>query len=313
MNHICPYSTAHCSQGFVVDKAFPWNDILMVHERDLHHCQLACTQNPGCSYFSYVVKEYHLFEYLVCTTGNILLLPSCTVSLSDGLCGEIQYVLVTGCVRDLLDEVHFLGNNIANQPFTTENASQCRQECTKNDICQYFTFVDENAGIIVHRYRYTNYIFFYAWANKGSKIIFESCITIVYPFVLSLTKSALLVISFCCLVYLYPVSLSDGLCGEIQYVLVTGCVRDLLDKVHFLGNNIANQPFTTENASQCRQECTKNDTCQYFTFVDENAGIIVHRYTNYNFFMLGKIKAHLQHATSGYSLRNCSGKGEYIQ
>lgn len=109
------------------------------------------------------------------------------------------------------------------------------------------------------------------------------CITIVYQFVLSLPKSALLVISFCYLVVLYPVSLSDGLCGEIQYVLVTGCVRDLLDEVHFLGNNIANQPFTTENASQCRQECTKNDTCQYFTFVDENAGIEVHRYMLKNY------------------------------
>uniref|UniRef100_A0A8C7VE67 C-type lectin domain-containing protein n=1 Tax=Oncorhynchus mykiss TaxID=8022 RepID=A0A8C7VE67_ONCMY len=63
--------------------------------------------------------------------------------------------------------------NIANQPFTTENASQCRQECTRNDTCQYFTFVDENAGTIVHRYMLKNYIF-YAWANKGSNIIFES-------------------------------------------------------------------------------------------------------------------------------------------
>lgn len=128
----------------------------------------------------------------------------------------------------------------------------------------------------------------------------------MYQFVLSLTKSALLVISFCCLVYLYAVSLSDGLCGEIEYVLVTGCVRDLLDNVHFLGNNIAKQPFTTENASQCRQECTRNDTCQYFTFVDENAGIIVHRYMlkNYIFFMLGQIKAAIsflnQHHSDNY-------------
>uniref|UniRef100_A0A673Z2D8 C-type lectin domain-containing protein n=1 Tax=Salmo trutta TaxID=8032 RepID=A0A673Z2D8_SALTR len=69
--------------------------------------------------------------------------------------------------------------------------------------------------------------------------------------------------------------------------------------------NIANQPFTTENASQCRQECTKNDTCQYFTFVDENAGIEVHRYMLKNdIFMLGQMKAEIsffnQHHSDNY-------------
>ncbi|XP_045578471.1 uncharacterized protein [Salmo salar] len=97
--------------------------------------------------------------------------------------------------------------------------------------------------------------------------------------------------------------------------VVKGCVRDLLDEVHFLGNNIANQPFTTENASQCRQECTKNDTCQYFTFVDENAGIEVHRNKCFLKASTGDTPEitiqHLQHATSGYSLRNCSGKVTY--
>ncbi|XP_042167483.1 uncharacterized protein LOC112247339 [Oncorhynchus tshawytscha] len=34
----------------------------MVYERDLHHCQLACTQTPGCSYFSYVVKEFRCYQ-----------------------------------------------------------------------------------------------------------------------------------------------------------------------------------------------------------------------------------------------------------
>ncbi|CAB1345907.1 unnamed protein product, partial [Coregonus sp. 'balchen'] len=38
----------------MVDKNSPGNDILMVYVQDVHHCQLACTQNPGCSYFSYL-------------------------------------------------------------------------------------------------------------------------------------------------------------------------------------------------------------------------------------------------------------------
>ncbi|XP_071188654.1 uncharacterized protein [Salvelinus alpinus] len=101
----------------------------------------------------------------------------------------------------------------------------------------------------------------------------------------------------------------------VLLLLLLGCVRDLLDEVHFLGNNIANQPFTTENASQCRQECTKNDTCQYFTFVNENTGRIVHRNKCFLKVSTGDTPEitiqHLQHATSGYSLRNCSGKVTY--
>eukprot|EP00063_Salmo_salar_P088785 XP_014063620.1 PREDICTED: uncharacterized protein LOC106609370 [Salmo salar] len=106
-----------------------------------------------------------------------------------------------------------------------------------------------------------------------------------------------------------------SVCSLTTKVCTTGCVRDLLDEVSFLGNNIANQPFTTENASQCRQECTKNDTCQYFTFVDENAGIEVHRNKCFLKASTGDTPEitiqHLQHATSGYSLRNCSGKVTY--
>ncbi|XP_024233298.1 uncharacterized protein LOC112217268 [Oncorhynchus tshawytscha] len=56
------FEPSHCSRGFLVDKDSGGNDILMVYERDHHHCQLACTQNPGCSYFSYVVKEFHCYQ-----------------------------------------------------------------------------------------------------------------------------------------------------------------------------------------------------------------------------------------------------------
>nr|XP_046184433.1 secretory phospholipase A2 receptor-like isoform X2 [Oncorhynchus gorbuscha] len=119
--------------------------------------------------------------------------------------------------------------------------------------------------------------------------------------------------SYCCRVYV-PGWFND-LKQFYSLKVVKGCVRDLLDEVHFLGNNIANQPFTTENASQCRQECTKNDRCQYFTFVDENAGIKVHRNKCFLKASTGHTPEitiqHLQHATSGYSLRNCSGKVTY--
>ncbi|XP_071188651.1 uncharacterized protein [Salvelinus alpinus] len=119
--------------------------------------------------------------------------------------------------------------------------------------------------------------------------------------------------SYCCRVNVH--GWFNGLKQIYSLRVVKGCVRDLLDEVEFLGNNIANQPFTTENASQCRQECTKNDTCQYFTFVDENTERIVHRNKCFLKVSTGDSPEitiqHLQHATSGYSLRNCSGKVTY--
>ncbi|CAB1345908.1 unnamed protein product, partial [Coregonus sp. 'balchen'] len=97
--------------------------------------------------------------------------------------------------------------------------------------------------------------------------------------------------------------------------VVKGCERDLLDGVDFLGNNVENQQYTTNNASQCRQECTNNDKCQYFTFVGKKAEIIEHSNNCFLKASTGdtpKITIqYLQHATSGYSLRNCSGKVTY--
>ncbi|CAB1346253.1 unnamed protein product, partial [Coregonus sp. 'balchen'] len=94
--------------------------------------------------------------------------------------------------------------------------------------------------------------------------------------------------------------------------VVKGCERDLLDGVDFLGNNTENHLITNENASQCRQECTNNDKFQYFTFVGEKADIKEHSNKCFQKASTGDTPEitiqYLQHATSGYSLRNCSGK-----
>ncbi|KAM9402509.1 uncharacterized protein ACWYII_029530 isoform 2-T2 [Salvelinus alpinus] len=70
-------------------------------------------------------------------------------------------------------------------------------------------------------------------------------------------------------------------------------------------------PFVT-NASQCRQKCTEHYNCQYFTFVGKKAGIKDQNNRDLCFLMTstGDMPVtiqYLEHATSGYSLKNCSG------
>ncbi|XP_071242728.1 uncharacterized protein [Salvelinus alpinus] len=91
----------------------------------------------------------------------------------------------------------------------------------------------------------------------------------------------------------------------------TGCNRDLLDGLDFLGNNIENQPITIQSASQCRQECTNIDKCQYFTFnwkETERRNECSLKASIGDLMNSTITIQRLQNATSGYSLKNCSGK-----
>uniref|UniRef100_A0A673Z2W1 C-type lectin domain-containing protein n=1 Tax=Salmo trutta TaxID=8032 RepID=A0A673Z2W1_SALTR len=117
-------------------------------------------------------------------------------------------------------------------------------------------------------------------------------------------------VSYCCRVYV-PGWFND-LKQFYSLRVVKACGRDLLYGVDFRGNNIEYQPLKTENASRCRQECTKKDNCPFFTFVGEKADIIDNRNKCFLMASTGKITVQpLEHATSGYSLRHCSGKVTY--
>ncbi|XP_045578472.1 ras guanine nucleotide exchange factor E-like [Salmo salar] len=79
--------------------------------------------------------------------------------------------------------------------------------------------------------------------------------------------------------------------------------------------NITEVTFVPQDASQCRQKCTELYNCQYFTFVGKEAKI---DNTNRDMCFLKASTGdrpvtiqYLQHATSGYALRNCSGKVTY--
>ncbi|XP_035604772.2 mucin-4-like, partial [Oncorhynchus keta] len=94
----------------------------------------------------------------------------------------------------------------------------------------------------------------------------------------------------------------------------TGCNRDLLDGLEFLGNDIENQPITIQSASQCRQECTNIYKCQYFTFSwkeTEMRNKCSLKASTGDLLNSRITIQRLQNATSGYSLKNCSGKVTY--
>ncbi|XP_029484544.1 uncharacterized protein LOC115106122 [Oncorhynchus nerka] len=82
------FKTSYCSQGIEVDKDFSGKDLLMVYERDCHYCQLACTQNPQCSCFSYVVKEFYCFQKYSFGQPTMKIYPGVTSGYTRKDCSE---------------------------------------------------------------------------------------------------------------------------------------------------------------------------------------------------------------------------------
>nr|XP_046153149.1 aggrecan core protein-like isoform X3 [Oncorhynchus gorbuscha] len=117
--------------------------------------------------------------------------------------------------------------------------------------------------------------------------------------------------SYCCCVDITSVFSQD--CTEYYNLkVVKGCERNLMKGVDFGINNMFQSPPFVTNASQCRQKCTEHYNCQYFTFVWKEAGINNQNNRHLCFLMASTDDMpvtiqYLEHATSGYSLKNCSG------
>uniref|UniRef100_A0AAZ3P5G5 Uncharacterized protein n=1 Tax=Oncorhynchus tshawytscha TaxID=74940 RepID=A0AAZ3P5G5_ONCTS len=105
-------------------------------------------------------------------------------------------------------------------------------------------------------------------------------------------------------------SLDNRACSLERSFFYTGsCERNLMKGVDFRINNMDHSPPFVTNASQCRQKCTEHYNCQYFTFVGKEAGIN----NRHSCFLMASTDdmpvtiQYFEHATSGYSLKNCSG------
>ncbi|XP_052348267.1 C-type mannose receptor 2-like isoform X2 [Oncorhynchus keta] len=117
--------------------------------------------------------------------------------------------------------------------------------------------------------------------------------------------------SYCCCVYITSV-FSRDYTEYYNLKVVKGCERNLMKGVAFGINNMFQSPPFVTNASQCRQKCTEHYNCQYFTFVGKEAGINNQNNRHLCFLMASTDDMpvtiqYLEHATSGYSLKNCSG------
>ncbi|KAL0962858.1 hypothetical protein UPYG_G00346410 [Umbra pygmaea] len=53
---------SYCSKGPFVDINFVKNDIFSNYQPTYFACQLSCTQNSGCSYFTYLPKSLYCFQ-----------------------------------------------------------------------------------------------------------------------------------------------------------------------------------------------------------------------------------------------------------
>ncbi|XP_035640483.1 uncharacterized protein LOC118392538 isoform X2 [Oncorhynchus keta] len=104
--------------------------------------------------------------------------------------------------------------------------------------------------------------------------------------------------TYCCMTSASPNSMTYHL------KIVNGCVRELLEDVCFIYNDIKH--FASPNANQCQQSCTQLDACQYFTYI----------HSRQECYLKGSAGGramnviHLEDRVSGYTLKDCKEKGK---
>ncbi|XP_067842881.1 plasma kallikrein-like [Heptranchias perlo] len=174
-----------------------------------------------------------------------------------------------GCVRDLVANVDFPGNDI--DSVLAPDANYCQKVCTDDTRCQFFTFLTRDWNADQRR--------FYCYLKTtmtGEPPVKSDLQNVVSGYSLK------------------------------QCVTQSSCFKTVYDNVDFLGNDF--HESVVEDEHSCQKECTEEPDCQFFTFMKGEYHNDQQRYICYlkkSERGTPPIINILQNVVSGFSLREC--------
>ncbi|GCB73371.1 hypothetical protein scyTo_0002507, partial [Scyliorhinus torazame] len=212
---------------------FPGNDIHQSEVEDVASCQRKCTEEPDCQFFTFVKGEYHnAKQRYICyrkrsgrgTPPRINILQNVVSGFSLRECGDNH----SGCVRDLVSDVDFPGNDI--ESVLAPDANYCQKVCTEKRQCQFFTFLTRDWTTDNRR--------FYCYlkmTTSGKPSVKNNLHNVVSGYSLK------------------------------QCWTQSSCFDSIYDGLDFPGNDI--HQSVVEDVPSCQRKCTEEPDCQFFTFV----------------------------------------------
>ncbi|KAK3532572.1 hypothetical protein QTP86_024164 [Hemibagrus guttatus] len=222
-----------CKEEIFANVHYRGNDIDNVPAASPQHCQFLCNTHPRCTHFTYTTSKYstqpeiNMHCYLKHSQNVSQLVPVSKDGIFSGFptrnCTPSN-VWATARYQGL----HFLGHDY--RDFKTDSTEICREMCTKDPNCHFYTYVLPS----------------YRDENIRNKCFLKYRWTVPIPSVLIKTPG--LVSGF-----------SDSL-----YKTKEDCKEEIFANVHYRGNDIDNVPAASPQ--HCQFLCNTHPRCTHFTY-----------------------------------------------
>ncbi|KAF3707637.1 Coagulation factor XI [Channa argus] len=135
-----------CTPEVLENVDFPGGDISFLYSPDVTHCQLLCTQDPSCLFFTFVradwTQDNRNFQCLFKSSpsgkpSQQIPIQGATSGFSLKFCNQES----EPCLSEVYQNVDFLGADY--RAVFTPDFEECQRACTQDPLCQFFTFVNE--------------------------------------------------------------------------------------------------------------------------------------------------------------------------
>ncbi|XP_058233639.1 coagulation factor XI-like isoform X2 [Hemibagrus wyckioides] len=263
-----------CKEEIFANVNYRGNGIEKIPAASPQHCQFLCNKHPRCTHFTYTTSNYS-------TDPEINM--HCYLKHSQNVSQLVQEEMFSGfptrnCTPSNVwataryEGLHFLGHDY--RDFKTDSSELCRETCTKDPNCHFYTYAlpyyhDENI-------RYKCFLK-YRWTVPTPTEFIE------IPGLVS--------------------GFSDSLYKTKEY-----CKEEFIENIHYRGNDIYNVPAASPQ--HCQFLCNTHPRCTHFTYTTSNYStdpeINMHCFLKYIQDVSQLEPDREEELFSGFPTRNCT-------
>ncbi|KAM8938828.1 plasma kallikrein-like [Pelodytes ibericus] len=271
---IFPMVYGGCMSEMEYDVYLQGGDIGSIFAPDAEYCQIACTFSPRCMMFSYLSDNWpSQNERFACFLKDHPkgVLPK--VNLLGVISGHSLKNCnnkINVCRDKMFTGIDMLGTNY--RVISVTNEQQCREKCTNDLHCQFFTYVTDAFHSVQLRK-----VCYFKYSSKGMPTKIRLLDNVISGFSLK------------------P-------CGKSTL----GCRSDLFQSIVFSGDNLTS--VFAPDVHTCQKICTFYPNCLFFTFFKKESNDPSERNLCYIKTSKTGIPADTmekEHVISGFSLLTC--------
>ncbi|KAM4048847.1 plasma kallikrein [Anomaloglossus baeobatrachus] len=237
------FSCGDCVPELQHDVLLQGGDLSTVFTPDAEYCQMVCTFSPRCLMFSYLPASWpndnERFACILKASPTLTLQKVVMLGTISGHSLKHCTKRIYACRDKIFSGLDMIGTNYNISRVTS--VEECRERCTNNEHCQFFTYVTEK----FHSVQLRNMCYF-KYSGKGLPTKIRQLPNVMTGFSLKA-------------------------CGMSSL----DCQRDIFQEIEFSGESLTS--VFAPNVHMCQKICTFYPNCLYFTYVTKDSSEVNQR------------------------------------